>query len=260
VRMVDLAAQVIAERAEGDRGWRARGVRTRALILRRVLHVVGITILVAVVLLQIDSVRELGVSLLASAGVLGIVIGLAAQRPIANLLAGLQLSFTQPLRVGDEVVIESQFGTVDEIHLSYVVLQLWDRRRLIVPMGKLLESPFENWTRLSSDLVGAVEVHVDFETPFDRVRREVEAHVREHPFFDGATLVVQVVDATDRTAKLRVLVSASDSSRLFDLRCAVREFLLSSLQRLEGGRYLPRVRIVTDGPQPEVSRVSSIRR
>ncbi|UJR85507.1 Hypothetical protein I5071_75870 [Sandaracinus amylolyticus] len=240
---VDLLAERVEERAAAEDHWRARGVRTRAGIVRRILHVAGIVVTIAVVLLQFDVVRQLGLSLLASAGVAGIVLGIAAQRTLGNLFAGMQLSFSQPLRVGDEIAIEGETGTVEEINLSYVVLRLWDRRRLILPIPKLLETPFENWTRLGTDIVGVVLVPVDFTTPFAAVRGEVEQFVRAHPLFDGATLAVQVIAIEDRTATLRVLVSAADSGALVQLQCAVREFVLGVLQGLEGGRYLPRVRV-----------------
>lgn len=242
-RTVDYIAERIEERAASRDDWRARGVRTRAVVIRRVLHATGAFIVAGVVLLQFDAVRQLGFSLLASAGVAGIVLGIAAQRTIGNLLAGIQLSFTQPLRVGDQVLVEDQFGTVEELNLSYVVVRLWDHRRLILPIQRLLEMPFENWTRLGTDLIGTVLVPVDFGTPVARVRSEVERFVEGHPLFDGATLVVQVVELSERTATLRVLVSASDASRLFELRCAVREFMLGLLQQLDGGRYLPRIRL-----------------
>lgn len=243
LRIVDFGAREVAERAATKDGWRARGTRTRVMILRQVLRVTGIVVLCAVLLMQIDSVRQLGVSLLASAGVAGIVVGLAAQRTIGNLLAGIQLSFTQPLRVGDKVVIEGQFGTVEEINLSYVVVQIWDERRLIVPMAKLLESAFENWTRVSSHLIGEVKVPVDFGAPVDRIRDEVTNFVKAHPLFDGRTVAVQVTGAQERTAELRVLVSAADASKVFDLRCATREHLLTILRGMDAGQYLPRVRV-----------------
>lgn len=242
-RTVDFIAERIEERAASRDDWRARGVRTRAVVIRRVLHATGALIVISIVLLQFDAVRQLGVSLLASAGVAGIVLGIAAQRTLGNALAGIQLSFAQPLRVGDQVLIEQEFGTVEEINLSYVVLRLWDHRRLILPIQHLLEKPFENWTRLGTDLIGTVLVPVDFAAPVPLVRGEVERFVSEHPLFDGATVKVQVVELQERTATLRVLVSASNSGKLFELRCAVREFLLELLQRLEGGRYLPRLRL-----------------
>src|SRR5690606_17041989 len=158
-----------------------------------------------------DAVRQLGVSLLASAGVAGIVLGIAAQRTLGSAIAGIQLSFTQPLRVGDQVLVEQEFGTVEEINLSYVVVRLWDHRRLIMPMQRLLEEPFENWTRLGTDLIGTVLVPIDFGTPIARIRAEIERFVVQHPLFDGATFRVQVVDLSERTATLRVLVSASDA-------------------------------------------------
>jgi len=242
-RTVDFVAARIEERAASRDDWRARGVRTRAVVIRRVLHATGAFIVIAVVLLQFDAVRQLGFSLLASAGVAGIVLGIAAQRTLGNALAGIQLSFTQPLRVGDQVLVEKEFGTVEEINLSYVVVRLWDHRRLILPIQRLLEMPFENWTRLGTDLIGTVLIPIDFDTPISRVRSEVESFVADHPLFDGATLVVQVVEISERTATLRVLVSSSDAGKLFDLRCAVREFMLGLLQQLEGGRYLPRIRL-----------------
>lgn len=243
VRIVDLIAEHLGERALRIEGGRGRGIRTRISIIRQVVNVVGITVLVAVALMQVGPVRDVGVSMLASAGVAGIVVGLAAQRSIGNLLAGIQLSFTQPLRVGDEVVIETQFGTVEEINLTYVVVWIWDQRRLIVPMTKLLESPFENWTRGSTELLGEVKVPVDFQMPVRDLRAKVEKFVRAHPLFDGRTFNLQVTDMKDRSAEVRVLVSAKDSGKMFDLRCAVREFMLETLQGLEGGRYLPRVRV-----------------
>lgn len=248
-RTVDFIAERIEERAASRDDWRARGVRTRAVVIRRVLHATGAFVVIAVVLLQFDPVRELGVSLLASAGFVGIIVGIAAQRTLGNALAGIQLSFAQPLRVGDQILIEKEFGTVEEINLSYVVLRLWDHRRLILPIQYLLDTPFENWTRLGTDLVGAVLIPVDFATPIDRVRSEIERFVSEHPLFDGATLTVQVTDLQERTATLRVLVSSSDAGRLFDLRCEVREFILGLLQRLDGGAYLPRIR-VEEGTAP----------
>lgn len=242
-RCVDFAAERIEERAATRHDWRARGVRTRAVVIRRVLHATGAVIVIAVLLLQFDAVRQLGLSLLASAGVAGIVLGIAAQRTLGNALAGIQLSFTQPLRVGDQILIEDEFGTVEEINLSYVVLRLWDHRNLILPIPRLLEMPFENWTRLGTDLIGTVLVRVDFAAPIARVRDEVERFVSAHPLFDGATVAVQVIEIEERTVTLRVLVSASDAAKLFDLRCDVREFVLGLLQRLEGGRYLPRLRV-----------------
>lgn len=242
-RMVDFVAEKIEERAAVQDDWRARQVRTRAGAVRRVLHLTGVVLAVGTVLLQIDPIRELGVSLLASAGVAGIVLGIAAQRTIGNLIAGIQLSFTQPLRVGDQVVVAEQFGTVEEITLSYVVMRLPDHRRFVVPISTLLETPFENWTRLGSDLVGSVVFPVDFTTPVERVRTDLARYVRAHPLFDGETFELAVAEVRDHTVELRVLVSAADATALVDLRCAVREFLMRLLQTLDDGRYLPRLRV-----------------
>ncbi len=259
-RGVDFAAERIEERAATQQDWRARGVRTRAVVIRRVLHATGAVIVIAVLLLQFDAVRQLGVSLLASAGVAGIVLGIAAQRTLGNALAGIQLSFTQPLRVGDQILIEGELGTVEEINLSYVVLRLWDHRNLILPIPRLLDTPFENWTRLGTDLIGTVLVRVDFATPIARVRSEVERFVSSHPLFDGATVALQVLEVEERTVTLRVLVSAADASRLFTLRCDVREFIVGLLQRLDGGRYLPRLRLEGGAEVPRERRAHDGRR
>jgi small-conductance mechanosensitive channel len=197
----------------------------------------------ALVLLQFDVFRAIGTSLLASASVAGILVGLAAQRSLATVLAGLQLSLTQPLRVGDLIVMDGESGTIEEITLTYVVVQLWDLRRLVVPITKFLDAPFQNWTRSGTDILGTVLVHADYRVPVDTVRRELERFVRTRPEWDGRTVSLQVTDATDRTLQLRALVSSADSSRSWSLRCAVREHLVGFLQGLEDGRFLPRARL-----------------
>jgi small-conductance mechanosensitive channel len=166
-----------------------------------------------------------------------------AQKTIGTLLAGLQISLAQPFRVGDVVVMEGEWGTIEEITLTYVVLRVWDQRRLVIPIGRVLETPFQNWSRAGTELLGTVFVHADYRVPVEAVRREVERFARTRPEWDGRVAQLQVTGATDRTVELRALVSAADSSRAWDLRCALREQLVTFLQQLDGGRYLPRVRV-----------------
>jgi small-conductance mechanosensitive channel len=204
----------------------------------------------ALLLLQFDTLRTVGTSLLASAGVAGIVVGLAAQRSIATLLAGLQISMTQPVRVGDVVVIEGEWGTVEEITLTYVVVKIWDLRRLVVPITRILDAPFQNWTRTGADILGTVLLHADYRIPVRRVREELEGFVRRQPQWDRKAVGLQVTGASERTIELRALVSSGDAGANWDLRCAVREHLLEFIQRLDDGAYLPRTRIERSGRTP----------
>ncbi|HTN51362.1 MAG TPA: mechanosensitive ion channel domain-containing protein [Anaeromyxobacter sp.] len=257
LRALRFASRLLDERLAraGEQEGSARSRRTQLMVLRRVAGFVVIAVGSALVLLQFDAFRALGTSLLASASVLGIVAGLAAQRSLGTLFAGLQFSLTQPLRVGDIVVIEGEQGTIEEVTLTYVVVQTWDLRRLVVPITRFLDAPFQNWTRGTTDLLGTVLLHADYRVPVDAVRRELERFVRTRPEWDGKQPQLQVTSATDRTLELRALVSAPDSGRIWDLRCAVREQLVGFLQALEGGRYLPRTRF--EGSPPDAPRAAN---
>ncbi|MBX3471174.1 MAG: mechanosensitive ion channel [Planctomycetes bacterium] len=220
-----------------------RGVRTQVVILRRIVAVVVCVVACALVLTRFEVVRTIGMSLLASAGVAGIVIGLAAQRSISAILAGVQLSITQPIRIGDTVIVEGEWGWIEEIHLTYVVVKVWDLRRLVVPINRFLEAPFQNWTKVSPEIMGTVELFVDYATPVDRVRAELQRICRESSHWDGRVCGLQVTAVSPQTVTLRALVSSANAGTNWDLRCEVRERLVGHLQRLEGGRYLPRARV-----------------
>ena len=249
IRVVGLVSSVVERRAVGREHSATyappsvRGVQTQVRVLRRVVSVALAVCAGAIALMQFDTVRSIGVSLLASAGVAGIVLGLAAQRTLGSLLAGIQLSITQPIRIGDEVVVEGEFGTIEEITLTYIVIKVWDERRLIVPMNRFFEQPFQNWTKVATHLHGAVMLHADFALPVDALRAEVERLVSEDPRWDGRTKAVHVTDARERTIEVRVLVSAATGGQLFELRAALREKLTAWLVTLDGGRYLPRTRV-----------------
>jgi small-conductance mechanosensitive channel len=245
VRGVGFLADLASERLE--RGDGALATATRIMVLRRLVGVAVVVVGGSLVLLQFDAFRTIGTSLLASAGVAGIVICFAAQKSIGTLLAGLQISLAEPFRVGDVVVMEGEWGTIEEITLTYVVLKVWDLRRIVIPIGRVLETPFQNWSRSGTDLLGTVFVHADYGVPVEAVRREVERFARTRPEWDGKVAQLQVTDANERTLQLRALVSAPDAGKAWDLRCALREHLVGYLQRLDGGRYLPRLRVAQPG-------------
>lgn len=249
-RGVAFLADLANRRLGAKSGGAALAATTRIMVLRRVAGVVVVVLGGALVLVQFDGLRTIGTSLLASAGVAGIVIGLAAQKSIGTLLAGLQVSLAQPFRVGDVVVMEGEWGTIEEVTLTYVVLKVWDLRRLVIPIGRVLDSPFQNWSRAGTELLGTVVVHADYGVPVERVRGEVERFARTRPEWNGKVAQLQVTDATNRTVELRALVSAPDASKAWDLRCALREDLVGFLQRLDGGRHLPRLRVASapEGP------------
>lgn len=234
----DLEQRAISAAKTQTRELRARGIRTQVQVLRRVFSIAIGIIAAALMLTQFEVVRNVGMSLLASAGVAGVVLGLAAQRTIGSLIAGIQLSITQPVRIGDEVVIEKEAGVIEEITLTYVVVKIWDERRLIVPMSRFLEQPFENWTKVASPLHGTVFLHTHPALPVSAVRTELERLLENHPLWDHRTKKVHVTDSNDRAMVVRVLVSAQSAGVLSELRNDLREKLLAWLAAFEGGRYV----------------------
>jgi len=221
---------------------RARRFHTQFRILRQVLTVGILVLVTASILLQFDGFRQFGGGLLASAGIAGVVIGFAAQRALGNLLAGFQIAITQPIRLDDVVVVEGEWGRVEEITLTYVVIRIWDERRLVLPIIYFLENPFTNWTRRTADIMGTVFLHVDYDAPLDAIRARVRQLVEGHPAWDGRVAEVVVTDALPTTLQLRALVSSRDSGSAWDLRCHVREGLVAFLKE-DHPSSLPRFRI-----------------
>jgi small-conductance mechanosensitive channel len=219
----------------------ARKHYTQVRVLMRTLDVLIIIVTVSACLMTFGPVRQYGVSLFASAGVAGLVAGLAARPVLSNLFAGVQLAMTQPIRLDDAVIVEGEWGTVEEITSTYVVVKIWDLRRLIVPLTYFIEKPFQNWTRESSELLGAVLIYLDYRTPVDVLRRKAEAIVRASPRWDGKVFNLAVTDFKADTMEVRILASAGDSGRVFDLRAEIREKLVDFLQR-EHPEALPRRR------------------
>lgn len=224
---------------------RARRRRTRAAILARVV-VIGIAVLtIALMLLSIPSIRSVGITLMASAGLAGLAVGAAAQPALKNLIAGVQLAFTEPIRIDDVLIIEGEWGKVEEIRLTYVVVALWDERRLIVPVARFLEMPFQNWTRSTSHLLASAFFWLDPTADVPRLRAKYEQIVRANPRWDGRGFVLQVTDIKPDAIEVRVLATAKDAPTAFDLRCDLREAVLAFI-RDEMPEALPRRRISAD--------------
>lgn len=207
-----------------------RKIRTQLQFIRKMMVVLIIIIAACVVLLSFDSLRKMGASLLTGVGVGGIIIGFAAQRSLGALLAGFQIAFTQPLRIDDVLVVEGEWGRVEEITLTYVVLNIWDQRRLILPISYFVEKPFYNWTRNTTDLLATVMFYLDYKTPVDAIRREVSLILESEPRWDKRVNAVHVTDLRERVMEVRVLLSARNSGDAFELRCKVREKVIAYLQ------------------------------
>jgi small-conductance mechanosensitive channel len=188
-----------------------------------------------------EHVRQVGTSLLASAGIVGIIAGFAAQKTLSNLLAGFQIALAQPVRHDDVVVVEGEWGRIEEITLTYVVVRIWDERRLVLPLSYFIEKPFQNWTRVSAELLGSVFVWVDYALPVEEARKALKAIIEASHLWDKRFWNLQVTDATDKTMQLRILATAADSSKSFDLRCEIREKFIAYIQR-NHPQGLPRLR------------------
>jgi small-conductance mechanosensitive channel len=249
LRGIGIAETVVVRQFDttGADSIRARAVSTQVRGLQNVASFLIVVIALAFALLSFERVRQLGAGLLASAGLAGIVLGFAAQKSIAAVLSGIQIAFTQPIRLDDVVIVEGESGRIEEMTLTYVVIKTWDARRLIVPIGYFLEKPFQNWTRRETNLLGTVELHLDYATPVDLVRTEFKRLLDQSKLWDGKTWSVQVTDATERTIAVRLLMSARDASTAFDLRCEVREKFIDFLQRSHPA-CLPRVRSEVSPP------------
>ena len=223
----------------------ARRVLTQTRVLARTAMTVVMVAGGAMMLMTFPGARQVGASLLASAGVIGIVAGLAAKPVFSNLIAGLQIALAQPIRIDDVLVVEGEWGRVEEITGTFVVLKIWDERRLILPLSYFIEKPFQNWTRHSAQLLGSVFIYLDYGMPLAPLREEVERIVKAAPEWDGRFFNLRVTDTTERTMQVRVLCTAATSGLAFDLRCSVREGLIEFMQR-EYPQFLPKMRIEAD--------------
>lgn len=243
VRCINAIADAIVELNPVDAAdnLQARRIQTQTKVLARASTVLIVMIGSGLAMMTLPLLRQIGTSLLASAGVAGLVIGFAARPVLTNLLAGIQLALTQPIRLEDVVIVEKEWGQIEEITGTYVVVRIWDQRRMVVPLQWFIENPFQNWTRSSSEILGTVLLWMDYRLPLDAIRKEAERLCQLAPEWDQRVCVTQVVDASERAMQVRVLVSAGDAGKAWELRCKLREGLIDYIQR-EYPESLPRQR------------------
>ncbi|MFC4308741.1 mechanosensitive ion channel family protein [Steroidobacter flavus] len=220
---------------------RARAIYTQVTMLRKIVTSIVALIAVASMLMVFDSVRHFGTAIIASAGVGAVILGFAAQKSIATLLAGIQIALTQPIRIDDVVIVEGEWGRIEEITLTYVVVCIWDWRRLVLPISYFIEKPFQNWTRTTAEVIGSVFLYVDYNVPLAPLRAELQRILEASPLWDRKVSALQVTDTKQHTVEVRVIVSARDAGQAFDLRCDVRERLIGYLQK-NYPDSLPRIR------------------
>lgn len=245
VHGVDIIERVLRERYRIDvaDNLEARKVHTQIAVLRKLINFIIILVALASMLMIFDKVRQLGASILASAGILGVVLGFAAQKVFGNLIAGIQIALTQPIQIDDAVIVEGEWGWIEELTLTYVVVRLWDWRRLVLPINWFIENPFENWTRRTNDLIGSVILYADFSLPLDALQEEATRIAQNSPLWSGVVCKVQLLEMTEYNMQLRVLVSARGGPDTFDLRCEMREGLIRYIAR-EYPDAFPRMRLM----------------
>lgn len=224
---------------------RARQIYTQVGVVENIILAVVVLATLSFMLMSFESVRQIGTGIMASAGVVGIVIGFAAQKTLGNFIAGIQIALAQPIRLDDVVIVENEWGWIEEITLTYVVVRIWDLRRLIVPISYFVEKPFQNWTRVSADILGSVYIYADYTVSVPELRKEFSRILRESTHWDKKVDALQVTDTTDRAVEIRALMSAATSPEVWSLRCEVREKLLEFLQKHQA-QALPRCRIELD--------------
>jgi len=220
----------------------ARKMYTQINLLEKVIIFIIVLFAVGFILLSFDSIKKIGYGIFASAGLAGIIIGLSAQKVVGALLAGIQIAFTQPFRIDDAVVVENEWGWIEEINLTYVVIRLWDKRRLVLPSTYFLENPFQNWTRNSADIIGSVFLHTDYRVSFDDLRTELTKILENTSLWDQQVNVLQVTDSKENSVEIRILVSAKNSPTAWDLRVHVREKMIKFIQE-NYPESLPRTRV-----------------
>jgi small-conductance mechanosensitive channel len=218
-----------------------RKIKTQIDFIQKVGSGFIVFMAVCLILMSFTRIREIGTSIIASAGVITIIAGLAAQRSLANLMAGLQIAFTQPVRIDDAVFVEGEYGEIEEITLTYVVVRIWDHRRLILPISYFIEKPFQSWTRVSSDLLASVEIYTDYNVPVDEVRKEFQRILSQTNLWDKKMFNLKMTEANPTNVKLRALMSAKDADAAWDLKCLIREKLVAFLQE-NYPQSLPKIR------------------
>ena len=227
-RIVVIIEKILIEKLDFDTEDNnyARRMFTKIKFIKRIIIILIVLVGISILLLSFDSVRQYGVGILTSAGIFSVIIGFAAQKSLGNLLAGIQIAFTQPIKIDDVVIVEGEWGRIEEINLTYVVVNIWDLRRMVLPITYFIEKPFQNWTRNESNLIGAAFFHLNYNTPVQKLRNKLEEILLETPLWDRRSWALQVTDTQEQIMIVRAIMSARGSSQAFDLRCFVREKLI----------------------------------
>lgn len=253
VRMTYVLEDIILRKydIEAADNLQARKIHTQFRVIRKIVALVVGVIALSSVLMGFERFRELGAGILASAGIAGLALGLGARTILSNLLAGVQIAMTQPIRIDDAVLVENEWGRVEEITLTYVVVRIWDLRRLVLPIGYFIEKPFQNWTRTTASIIGSVHIHADYTLAVQAVREEFFRLLENTPRWDGQVRALQVINANERAMELRAIMSAPNSPTAWDLRCEIREKLIDFIRR-EFPAALPKLRVAPEsgGVQP----------
>lgn len=252
IRVIKVLEDFVAHKfiLEKEDNLKERKIRTQLQFVRKFVVATIIVVTIAIVLLSFESMRKIGTGLLTGVGIGGIIIGFAAQKSLGNLLAGFQIAFTQPIRIDDVVIVEGEWGRIEEITLTYVVVSIWDQRRMILPITYFIEKPFQNWTRVSAELLGTVFLYLDYTIPIQPLRDELSRLLTNHPLWDKRVNVVQVTDNKENLIEVRLLMSARNSGKAFDLRCDVREQMIAFI-RTNYPDSLPKNRIEFKQPMPQ---------
>ncbi len=243
ILLADVVTDAISAKYEIDvaDNLTAREIRTQTQVLRRIFIVVVLLVTLGIMLMTFPEIRTVGTSLLASAGLAGLVLGMAMRPTLSSIIAGIQIALTQPIRIDDVVIVEGEWGWIEEIQTTFVVIRIWDLRRLVVPLSYFIEKPFQNWTRVTADLLGTVFLYVDYTIPVEEVRQELHRLLEASGMWDGKVWGLQVTDAREHTLELRALMSAPSGPKAWDLRCYIREGLIQYLQQRHP-ESLPRTR------------------
>lgn len=222
---------------------KSRKVHTQVNLLTNIIIFIIILFAIGFILLSFDSIRQIGIGLFASAGIAGIIVGLAAQKVLGTIIAGIQIAIAQPFRIDDAVVVEGEWGWIEEINLTYVVVRIWDKRRLVLPSTYFMEKPFQNWTRTTAEIIGSVFIYTDYTISFDALREELTRLLNSTSLWDRNVNVLQVTDAKESTVEIRILVSAKNSPTAWDLRVFIREKMIEYIQK-NYPESLPRTRVL----------------
>lgn len=229
----------------------SRKIYTQVNLLEKVIVFLIILVAIGLILISIDSIRKIGIGLFASAGVVGIILGLSAQKIVGALLAGIQIAITQPFRLDDAVVVENEWGWIEEVNLTYIVVRLWDKRRLVLPTTYFLDKPFQNWTRTSADIIGSVFIYTDYTISFEALRKELTRLLTNSELWDKKVNVLQVTDSKENSLEIRILVSAKNSPTAWDLRVFIREKMIEFIQE-NFPESLPKTRITLENKDARV--------